>query len=153
MAGSAALIALASLALNACPPALRTDSPTALYEKLFWSNAGLRCYPVDDPRPAALNRNLSARFQAVRPWLVGAIGETDYDALVERLGEEDHGVYYVGCPSRARQQSDTAARRCILREMERRAKAAAQAASSSSPIGTNALRNWRALASQVKPFA
>jgi len=153
MAGSAALMALASMVLSACPPELRTESSTALYERLYWSNAGLRCYPVDDPRPAALDRNLSARFQAVRPWLVADIGEAAYDALVARLADEEHGVYYTGCPTRAQQQSDTARRRCVLREMERRAKAAAQAASSSSPIGISALRNWRALFSQVKPAA
>ncbi|MES2442897.1 MAG: hypothetical protein V4574_08710 [Pseudomonadota bacterium] len=100
---------------------LRERSPADLYEALYWSNAGPRCYPADDPYQ---NDRLRARFAKVRPWLVAQIGEKEFEALVEGLDEQVHGVYFIRCPSEPEQRRDTRRRLRVLEEMERRAKAA-----------------------------
>lgn len=105
-------------------PSLKERSAAELYEALYYSTAGLHCYPVGDYSAQNTDALLHQRFQKVRPWLVAQIGQAELDAMVQRFDEEMGTVYFVGCPSDLYEKRQTRRRREVLREMERRARAA-----------------------------
>ena len=103
---------------------VREMSPSDLYTMLHESEAGIRCYPVGALDRQRHDQAIHVRFLKIRPWLVAAIGEAEFETLKQNLAEEQEGIYYTGCPSEEQQMRDDRIEDRALREMERRAKAA-----------------------------
>ncbi len=109
-------------------PTIREMSPADLYATLRESEGGIRCYPVGNYDRQLHDRETDRRFRKIRPWLVAAIGEAEFEALKQHLAERlDDPGYYFGCPSDEQQARDDRMEDRVLREMERRARVARHA--------------------------
>lgn len=105
-------------------PNLRDASPAELYEALHYSVAGVHCYPIGDNSARLADKLYDKRFEKLRPWLLAEIGQAELDAMRARFDEEMGSVDFYGCPSDLYEKRQTRRRRDVLREMERRARAA-----------------------------
>jgi len=125
----AALILAAGLlwaptALAQDAPGIRDMSPSDLYVMLRESEGGIRCYPTGDYGRQLHDEAINARYARIRPWLVAAIGEAEFERLKESLADLNDPGYYFGCPSDEQQSRDDYRENRALQEMERRARIA-----------------------------
>jgi hypothetical protein len=103
---------------------LREISPRDLYVALYVTESGIRCTTPGDYSDEARDRINHNRFLKIRPWLVAAIGEAEFETLKKNLLDEEGDVDYFGCPSDEYLWRLDYRHNRILQEMERRARIA-----------------------------